>query len=97
MDRQQIKKMAMQYSMEKKDGIVVSIPEGMTGVDAMILLGNLRVRLWLLDTPVKITIHEGKYMVFALAKKLKEEKYMKEFLQMSLEECNTIESVSAIR
>ena len=97
MDRQQIEKIAMQYAMKKKDGIVVSIPEGMTGVDAMILLGNLRVRLWLLDTPVKITIHEGKYMVFALAQKLKEEKYMKEFLHMSLEECNIIDSVSTLR
>lgn len=96
MNRQEIKKITKEYA--EMDGmpnaIVVTIPSGMDMTDACYILGNLRVRLQQEKNPIGVIMQPGVFMTYALKERLqKDDRYMEEFLDKSLEFGNSIVNV----
>lgn len=96
MDNKMLEREILQCTENKrfKGRYIVSIPNGMSRVDAIYLFGSKRGELENSSKPTVVVIHEGKYMVYAIKEKIKNnEEYRKEFIDMSLRDQNEVTKI----
>lgn len=96
MDKQALEKEILECIANNryKGNVIVTIPTGMDRKDAMYLLGNRRVTLLYRPIPEEVVIHDGKYMIYGLKQKLKEDlEYRQLFIEMSLKDQNNVSKI----